>query len=417
MFTCYRKNSTEKAYQYLCGLIQADKRNMERMEEQVAGSDYYQLQHFLSESPWPSRPVFDKIAHDADQLLGDYPHMGLLIDESAFAKKGKDSAGVARQYNGRLGKVENSQVAVFGALCAGDQATLIDAELYLPECRINDRRHCEKIHIPPERMKHKSKLELALEIVFRQRKAGIRFAYVCADGLYGNSFDFCRKLDDANEKFLVHIHSNLKVFTKNPQMGPAAESVRVDEIARQVQDKSYERVIVRDSTNGKLLVDAWRKEVWLPDESSSGYRSWILFVRRDIDGEIKYCLSNLSMKIPLRQMALMESQRFWIERSFENGKSEVGMADYQVRTWQGWHHHMALVMLAMLFMMKQRMICRDSAPLLSCRDIRVMLEHFLPKKAVSAHEVIEQINARHRRRKKAIISKTKMQAQRLGNFP
>jgi SRSO17 transposase len=313
--------------------------------------------------------------------------------------------------------VENSQVAVFGALCAGGQATLIDAELYLPECRINDRRHCEKIHIPPERMKHKSKLELALEIVFRQRNAGIRFAYVCADGLYGNSFDFCRKLDDANEKFLVHIHSNLKVFTKNPQMGPAAESVRVDEIARQVQDRSYERVIVRDSTRGKLLVDAWRKEVWLPDESSSGYRSWILFVRRDVDGEIKYCLSNLSMKIPLRQMALMESQRFWIERSFENGKSEVGMADYQVRTWQGWHHHMALVMLAMLFMMKQRMICRDSAPLLSCRDIRVMLEHFLPKKAVSAHEVIEQINARHRRRKKAIISKAKMQAQRLGNFP
>ena len=148
MFICYRKDNTEKAYQYLCGLVQADKRNMERMEEQVAGSDYYQLQHFLSESPWPSRPVFDKIAHDVDQLLKDCPQVGLLLDESAFAKKGTASAGVARQYNGRLGKVENSQVAVFGALCVGQHATLIDAELYLPESWIFDPERCEKVHIP-----------------------------------------------------------------------------------------------------------------------------------------------------------------------------------------------------------------------------------------------------------------------------
>jgi SRSO17 transposase len=376
--------------------------------------------------------VFDKIACDADHLLKDCPQVGLLLDESAFAKKGTASAGVARQYNGRLGKVENSQVAVFGALCADHHATLIDAELYLPESWISDPERCEKVHIPAERLEHKSKLELALEIVARQRQSGIRFSYVCADGLYGNSFDFCKCLEDAGEKFLVHIHSNLRVFTKKPRItipekktrgrrprkvAPDLESVRVDELVRQVPGEDWERITVRKTTTGKLVIDAWRKTIWMWDEKTSELRRWLLFVRRDLDGELKYCLSNLPEAMPMHEMALIESRRFWIERAFENGKSEVGMADYQVRTWQGWHHHMALAMLAMLFMMKQRMSCGDSVPLLSCRDIREMLEHFLPKKSIRKSDVIERIEARHRRRKKAMISKAKKQAERLGMFP
>lgn len=429
MFRCYQKDNTEKAWQYLCGLIQADKRNMERMEEQVAGSDYYQLQHFLTESTWEGRPVLDKIAHDADQLLEREGERGLLIDESAFGKKGKASAGVARQYNGRLGKVDNCQVAVFGALCAGEHATLIDVELYLPEEWTKDVKRCDKVHIPEEKRRHRTKLELALDIVARQRASGIRFSYVCADGLYGNSFEFCRKLDDNGEKFLVHIHSNLKVFTEKPQLRipgkssrgrppfkavPNIASERVDRIVKDIPEKDWERVSVRASTSGKLIVDTWRKTVWLWDENTSEIREWVLFVRRDLDGELKYCLMNMPADMPMRRMAFLESQRFWIERSFENGKSEVGMADYQVRNWQGWHHHMTLVMLAMLFMMRQRILCRKTTPLLSCRDIREMLEHFLPEKSVSAADVIKRIKERHRRRKKAIISKTRKQARTLG---
>ena len=179
----------------------------------------------------------------------------------------------------------------------------------------------------------------------RQRQSGIRFSYVCADGLYGNSFDFCRQLDDAGEKFLVHIHSNLRVFTEKPEIkipgkkgrgrrprkaAPDLESVRVDELVRQVPEADWTRMAVRKTTTGKLVIDGWRKTVWLWDETSSELRCWQLFVRRDLDGELKYCLANMPESMPLHEMALIESQRFWIERAFENGKSEEGLADYAV---------------------------------------------------------------------------------------
>jgi SRSO17 transposase len=426
MFVCHRKDNTTKAWQYLCGLIQADKRNIERMEEQVAGTEYFQLQHFVSDSPWDSRPVFDKIAQDADQLLGGYSTSCLLLDECGFTKKGDASAGVARQYNGRLGKVDNCQVAVFGALCCGDQSTLIDTELYLPDCWTSDSDRCAKVGIPASEREYHTKPELAWRIVERQRKAGIRFSYVCADGLYGDNFEFCRRLDDSGEKFLVHVHSDQRVFLDEPQIAvpsasgrgrkprkpqPDTAVIRVDELVKQLSAKAWKRLAIRNTTTGKLWVDAWCRQVWVWNENEKQARRRLLYVRRELDGELKYCLSNLPEDTSLAQLALMESQRFWIERSFENGKSEVGMADYQVRTWRGWHHHMALVMLAMLFMMKQRIIYRDDAPLLSCRDIREMLEYFLPKKSVSEREVMARIKTRHRRRAKAYESKAKRQAE------
>ena len=133
-------------------------------------------------------------------------------------------------------------------------------------------------------------------------------------------------------------------------------------------------------------------------------------------GTLKNCLSNFSPDTPLEQLAQMEAQRLGIERAFENGKSEVGMADYQVRTWRGWHHHMTMVMLAVLFMMKQRILYREEAPLLSCRDIREMLEQFLPRKSVTEQEVAARIKARHRSRARALASKAKCQAERMANL-
>jgi len=124
-------------------------------------------------------------------------------------------------------------------------------------------------------------------------------------------------------------------------------------------------------------------------------------------------VTNMSADMPMQRMAFLESQHFWIERSFENGKSEVGMAEYQVRNWLGRYHHMVLV-LAMLFMMKQHMAHCESAPLVSCRDIREMLEHSLPEKSVSISDVIKRIKEWRCRRKKAIISKIRIMMRALG---
>ena len=427
MFVSHRHDNTHTAHLYMCGLIQADRSNIERMEEHVPEADYEALQHFISNSPWDARAVVDRVATESDAILGGTGRTGLLIDETAFAKKGKVSVGVGRQWNGRMGKTENSQVAVFGALCAGDRVIPVDTELFLPEEWTDDKERCLKAGIPEERIVHKTKPGLALEIVLRQRELGIRFDYVCADGLYGNSQAFCRLLEDAEEVFLVHVHSDQHVWLEDPKpqipprrsnkgcapTKPKAQSdpVRVDKIVGDLGDGDFVRLTVRNTTTGVLQVDAYRREVWVWDGEEEKARRRTLYIRRDVrsPGEIKYCLTNAPAFTPLRILAEMESQRFWVERAFEDAKSHAGMADYQVRGWKAWNHHMALVMMTMLFMTRHRMIWRDEIPLLSCYDIKVLLAYFLPKRQNAAEEILRQMELRHAKRKAASENAAKRQ--------
>jgi hypothetical protein len=131
-----------------------------------------------------------------------------------------------------------------------------------------------------------------------------------------------------------------------------------------------------------------------------------LIVRREIQApsEIKYTLSNASSETRVERLAEMQAQRYWVERAFQDGKSECGLADYQVRKWSAWHHHMALVFMAMLFMLEERLQAEDTYPLLSCSDIEELLKQFLPKRAVTQAEVYEQMDKRHRKRRASIQS-------------
>jgi SRSO17 transposase len=177
MFKVATHNHCSSAFTYLCGLAQTERANMERMEEAVPDADYQTLQQFITDAPWSARAVMDRVAEQADQALGAMPDSCLLIDETAFEKKGKMSVGVARQYNGRLGKVENSQVAVFGVLCAGRRAVPVDARLYLPESWTTDPQRCRKAGVPDEEVEFRTKPQLAREIVRHQRELGVRFSF------------------------------------------------------------------------------------------------------------------------------------------------------------------------------------------------------------------------------------------------
>ena len=390
MFVSHRYNNSSTAYRYLCGLVQSAKGNMERMEEVVAESEYQSLQQFISSSKWSAQEVMNKVAVEADGLLGG-SDASLLTDESGFAKKGKSSVGVSRQWNGQVGKLENSQVAVFGALSSGHRVIPVDVSLFLPKEWTDDEARCKKAGIPDTERKHRSKLELALEIVRRQRRLGVRFDYVAADGLYGNSGEFCCALDDMGEKFVVHVHADRRVYLSDPcpviparksekgrspsRLKAQCESIRVDKLCKQLEEEDWQRVSLRESTKGSLDVKIHHRKVWIWDGEEDKARSWRLLIRREIEnpGEVKYCLSNASEQVPSVTLACRESQRFWIERAFQDGKQEVSMADYQVRGWLGWHHHMALVMMAMLFMTRYRMLFAEEKPLLSCYDIKILL--------------------------------------------
>jgi hypothetical protein len=141
---------------------------------------------------------------------------------------------------------------------------------------------------------------------------------------------------------------------------------------------------------------------------------WHLIVRREIDSPetIKYTLSNAPEPMPTHRLARMQAQRFWVERALQDGKSESGLADYQARKWSSWHHHMALVMMAMLFMLEERILQKDTHPLLSCSDIESLLRAFLPRRDVAHGEVVRQMEKRHRKRQAAIESQYRKQASR-----
>jgi SRSO17 transposase len=409
---------------YLKGLMQADpnKKNMERMEERVPNADEQQLQHMLTDSPWDHQAVIDQVALEADGLLGGNRNSCLLLDESGFTKSGSHSVGVGRQWCGRLGKVENCQVGVFAALGRDHRVTLVDERLYLQEKWTDDPERCKRAGIPKEFRCFKTKVTLALEMVEHQRQIGVRFSWVGADGFYGNDPAFLRGIDAMGEVFVADVHCDQRIFLEDPEptlkkrkgnrgrkpteLEANAPAIRVDRWQSEQPDEAWKRVKVRDSSRGELEVDVLHRRVWLWDNEETEAHCWHLIVRREVNApqEIKYTLSNAPAETSVKRLAEMQAQRYWVERAFQDGKSECGLADYQVRKWSAWHHHMALVFMAMLFMLEERIQAKDTYPLLSCSDIEELLRHFLPKRAVTQDDVFEQMDKRHKKRLASIQS-------------
>ncbi len=184
----------------MCGLFQAQRANMLRMSE-VNEVDHQAMQHMLTDGCADWQGFGQQIAFEANALLGGADSV-LIFDESGFAKKGESSAGVARQWNGRLGKVDNCQVGVFATLCRGDMATLIDTRLYLPEAWCQNDARCQKAAIPEDERQFRSKTQLALEILALARQRGLQFGYVGIDGGYGKEPAFLRGVDEQGCRFV-----------------------------------------------------------------------------------------------------------------------------------------------------------------------------------------------------------------------
>ena len=410
------------ARHYVRGLLQAETKNMERMEEAIPDADHQALQHMLSESAWSERAVLDHVAQEANRLLGGHADSTLLIDESGCPKQGTHSVGVARQWCGQLGKVENCQVGVFAALSRGTGVTLIDERLFLPEAWTNDPARCQAAGIPKIQRGFQRKIDLALAMIAHARQQNIGFAWVGFDGFYGSDPTFLRALDAQGEIFVGDVHKDQRIYLDDPQpivppaktthgrhpTRPRAQTlaVRVDLWTQQQPATAWQSVTLRAGTKGPLRVEILHRRVWLWDGEEAQARPWHLIVRREIDTptEIKYSLSNAPADTPAPRLAFMQGQRYWIERALQQGKQDVGLGDYQVRGWRGWHHHMTLVMMAMLFLLEERQLHQQTRPLLSGTDIRALLNQFLPRRDTTLEEILRQMEVRHRKRQAAIDS-------------
>jgi SRSO17 transposase len=429
-FKSYRHDVSEGARQYLSGLMQGGKRkNRLHMSEVVPDSDARNLQQFLTHSKWDARAVMDQVAQEANALLGDEREACLLIDESSFPKQGKKSVGVARQWLGRLGKVDNGQVGVFGALCRDQLAVPIDARLYLPKEWTEDPQRCAAAAVPESEQKFRTKDELAIEIIRRARQQGLKFGWISADAGYGKSPETFYRWAGLEETFFIDIPSDFSVYLKSFQPAPPqpgkvgrpTQHYRTREPKHEVRRlkvlaEATQGIVVaaRETTRGPLQLRAWRVQVYVWESTQAAPLRLNLLVTENLDGtDRKYTLTNAPESTPLSRLVRQQRQRYWVERVFEDAKGTCGMADYQVQKWPAWHHHMALVMMAMYFMLTERLRQQDVNPLLSCADIEALLVHYLPRRDVEEAEVIRQVIDRHQMRERAIKSHTKRANNRI----
>jgi SRSO17 transposase len=410
----------EAAKQYVCGLVQAEKRNMDRIAEAVPDSDRQVLQHFLTNSSWSYRALMDAVARRAHAALLAIALNGisLNIDGSAFAKKGTESAGVARQWDGRRGKQDNCQFGVFGALAGGGRVCLVDGRLFLPEAWCSDPARCDHAGIPIKERVYRTHVELAQEIVDNTDRLGLKYGWIGVDSEFGRSLEFLKSLDAQGKIFVADIPANRHIYLKDPApylppQGRGRKRVRHESKANAVESRRWVKeqpssrwktVKLRDSTRGDLVAEILHQRVWLWDKESAAAHCWHLIVRREIDSPdtIKYTLCNADLGTHVTMLAQMQASRFWIERGFQDAKSHLGMAQYQARKWDSWHRHMALVMLAALFMLLTRELHEELLPLLSCYDIQILLAKSLPDRRGCPGELMRQMALRHKQRQEAI---------------
>lgn len=404
---------------------------MERMEEAIGDLEYHQYQHFISNSPWDYKAVIGKVGEDANEEMQKEREKrgeptGLIIDESAHLKSGVKSVGVARQYAGVVGKVENCQVGVYASLCNGERSCLINERLFLPECWASDEKRCEESGIPLECRVHKSKPVLALEMIDEALAGGIEFDWIGGDGLYGHCYEFARGLDERGLFFVLDVHKDQQIYLQAPTISipgqksrkgrkptrPVADcaSVRADEYVESLPDEAWQKVRIRKTAKGWLKAWVHIRQVWVWDGEEAQVRERTLIVRKSIPQgraekkEIKYSLSNGSPEhYSIEEFAYFQAQRYWVERDLQNAKSELGMSDYQVRKWLGWHHHHAILFMALLFMLQERLDHETQYPLMSVRDARIMVTTLIAETMLQNEpEMLRQIRLmkeRHYKRK------------------
>jgi len=217
-FTNDHGDLSPQARTYIAGLLtRCPRKNMERIAEELPGTVFQNLQYFISESRWECSPLWKWIGERAAKLLGGGSENMLLIDESGFTKKGVKSAGVGRQYNGRLGKVDNCQVGVFSALSHGIRATLTGARLYLPEQWTEDGDRCEEAKIRACERGFRTKPGLAWELIEQAEKDGIPFGWVGMDAVYGRDQSLLLKISGMGRKFVADVNHDQKVWPTQPE--------------------------------------------------------------------------------------------------------------------------------------------------------------------------------------------------------
>jgi SRSO17 transposase len=367
-----RSESRAHFFDYMVGqLSQLERKSIEPMALHVAGGTIRGLQRFISDVRWDEEQMLWNSHQLVAEELGD-PEGILMFDETGFVKKGQDSVGVARQYCGTLGKVENCQVGVFAGYASRHGYALVDKRLFLPEVWLTEayaprRAQC---HVPTE-VTFQSKPQLAATMLQAIVRAGLLpLKYVVADCLYGNSPDFLDAVDACvGLTTFVAIPSETRCWLQRPSLeektytykgemrskrvvvAPTNAPSSVAALAASLPASSWYPRTVSEGTKGPITYAFARQRVTLCKDDLPTRTVWLV-IKRTMGAEPTdaYYISNAPVSTPLRTFVWLSGVRWAVEQCFEESKTELGMAHYEVRKYSGWHHHILTTMLAHFFL-------------------------------------------------------------------
>ncbi len=328
-----RAEPRRRAAAYLKGLLApVERKNGWQLAEAAGDRTPDGVQDFLARMRWDADAVRDDLRAYVVEHLGD-PGAVLVLDETGFVKKGSKSAGVQRQYSGTAGRIENCQIGVFLGYASRYGRALIDRTLYLPEAWAKDADRCVEAGIPGQ-VDFATKPKLGRAMLARAHAAGVPFAWVTADSVYGADYALRRWLQEHGLGYVLTV-------TRAQRLGFG----RVEDLAPEVPSDGWHRLSAGDGAKGPRLYD-WAYAAYASD-ATPGWEKGVL-IRRSLaePDRLTFYLTLARDGTALAELVRVAGTRWTIEACFEAAKGEVGLDQYEVRSWTGWHRHVTLAMLA-----------------------------------------------------------------------
>jgi SRSO17 transposase len=377
-----RKEQRRLGLGYLSGLLSKNEAKsvepiaLEFLDEKSVRS----LQQFMKTQRWEHEVMQSRHQVMLAESLSS-PEGMLTLDSSEFAKKGKESVGVARQYCGALGKVDNCQSGVFVGYASERGYGLLTCRLYMPESWFTkEQEERREFNLVPEEIVFQTKPQIATDLINTIEKTNLFAAkWIGCDATFGSDWEFLESLPKGKYYF-AGVRSNTQVFLRKPTVSippyqghgrPPRKARIVEGQAYTVRDiakfkrRSWSKVILAEGAKGPIMADVACLRVYPSHEGlPKEYAVW-LFLRRMADGEIKYAFSNAPIDMPLAEFCKAATLRWPIEQCFQDGKSQVGMDQYEHRSWPAWHRHMTYVFLALHFLLRLRIRFKKT----TCTDI------------------------------------------------
>lgn len=339
-----RSEAHEIACGYVRGLLSCiERKNGWQLSEAVGQATPYAIQHLLDRCKWSADALRDELHEYVKGHLGS-PDGVAILDETGFLKKGKLSAGVQRQYSGTAGRIENCQIGVFLAYASSKGRTFIDRALYVPKIWIDDQQRRERARIPEE-LRFATKPQLAIEMLKRAFASKIPISWVLGDCVYGGDFGFRNFLSGQRQPYVLMVQSNHQVYI-------GFNGLKVRDLPLQYQ-LSWHRKSCGDGSKGQRVYD-WAIAP-LHYDAPENMQHLVLFRRSLFDkNEVAYYLVLAPMHASFQEIINAAGNRWAVEESFQTAKNEVGLDEYEVRSWHGWHRHITLALMAHAFLTVQR---------------------------------------------------------------